>query len=66
MAHRPPLRHPNPFRPDKDELEGLRSGVTTSPRWKSVLKIVLLLLLVAIIVGLHVAGVVGAGLHAGG
>jgi hypothetical protein len=66
MAHRPPLRHPNPFRPAKDELEGLRSGATTSPGWKSVLKIVLVLLLGAIIVGLHVAGIVSAGLHAGG
>lgn len=66
MAHKPPISHPNPFKPAKDELEQLRSGTSRGPRWQSVLKIVALVLLGLLIIGLHVAGIVGMGLHAGG
>lgn len=66
MSHRPPVRHPNPFRPAREELESLRAGNSKRPSWQSIVKIVLLVLLGLLIVGLHLAGIIGIGLHAGG
>jgi hypothetical protein len=66
MPHRSPIRHPNPFRPARDELESLRSGASTKPRWQSVLTVVLLVLFGVLIVALHLFGIVGLGLHAAG
>jgi hypothetical protein len=66
MPHRSPIRHPNPFRPAQDELDSLRSGASTKPRWQSVLSVILLVLLGVLIVALHLFGIVGIGLHAAG
>lgn len=65
MSHRPPVNHPNPFRPAKDELDRLRSNDQTTPRWKSILKIGFFVLIGLLIIGLHVAGILGMGLHGG-
>jgi hypothetical protein len=66
MTHRPPFRHPNPFKPAKGEFDALRAGTSSRPRWQTIVKIGLLVLLGVLIVGLHIVGILGAGLHAGG
>jgi hypothetical protein len=66
MPHRSPIRHPNPFRPAQVELDSLRSGASTKPRWQSLLTVVLLVLLGVSIVALHLFGILGLGLHAAG
>jgi hypothetical protein len=57
-------RRPYPDDTDDDTGVGHDRGSTTSrPRWLSVLGIVIAILLLLLIVGLHLTGILGPGLH---
>lgn len=66
MGHRPPFRHPKPFRPAQDELDEVRSGTSGRPHWQSIVIIAFFVLLGILVVALHLVGIVGLGLHVGG